>query len=49
MIGRFPIVDISPVVFFGGEFVGAKAIPNESLPISATIVREGHEIGRAHV
>ena len=43
MIGRFPIVDISPVVFFGGEFVGAKAIPNESLPISATIVREGHD------
>ena len=43
MIGRFPIVDISPVIYFGGEFVGAKAIPHESLPISATIVREGHE------
>ena len=43
MIGRFPIVDISPVIYFGGEFVGAKAIPNESLPISATIVREGHD------
>ena len=43
MIGRFPIVDISPVIYFGGEFVGAKAIPHESLPISTTIVREGHD------
>ena len=43
MIGRFPIIDISPVIYFGGERIGAKAIPNESLPISATIIREGHE------
>jgi starch synthase (maltosyl-transferring) len=43
MIGRFPIVDISPTIYFGGEFVGAKAIVHESFPISATILREGHE------
>ena len=43
MIGRFPIIDIAPITFFGGEFVPAKAIPNESLPVSATIIREGHE------
>ena len=43
MIGRFPILDISPVTHFGGEYVGAKAIPNEEIPIGATIIREGHE------
>ena len=43
MIGRFPIIDIAPVTYFGGEFVPAKAITGESLPISATIVREGHD------
>jgi len=43
MIGRLPILDIAPTVFFGGEFVGVKAIPNESLTVSATIIREGHE------
>jgi len=43
MIGRLPILDIAPSVFFGGEFVGVKAIPNESLTVSATIIREGHE------
>ncbi len=43
MIGRFPILDISPVTYFGGEFIGAKAIPNERLPIGATIIREGHD------
>jgi len=43
MIGRFPILDISPVVEFGGELVGAKAIVNEELKVSATIIREGHD------
>ena len=43
MIGRFPILDISPVVNFGGEYVGAKAIPNESINVGATIIREGHD------
>jgi len=49
MIGRFPILDISPVTQFGGEFIGAKAIPNEEIPISATIIREGHDGFEAHV
>ncbi len=48
MIGRFPILDISPVTFFGGEFIGAKAIPNERLPIGATIIREGHDSFEAY-
>jgi len=43
MIGRLPILDIAPTVFFGGEFVGVKAIANESITVSATIIREGHE------
>ena len=43
MIGRFPILDISPVTYFGGELIGAKAIPNERISISATIIREGHD------
>ena len=43
MIGRFPILDISPVTEFGGEYVGAKAIPNEKITIGATVIREGHD------
>ena len=49
MIGRFPILDISPVTQFGGEFIGAKAIPNEEIQVSATIIREGHDGFEAHV
>ena len=49
MIGRFPILDISPVTQFGGEFIGAKAIPNEEIAVSATIIREGHDGFEAHV
>jgi starch synthase (maltosyl-transferring) len=49
MIGRFPILDISPVTQFGGEFIGAKAIPNEEIAVSATIIREGHDSFEAHV
>jgi starch synthase (maltosyl-transferring) len=43
MIGRFPILDISPIVEFGGEYVGAKATVNEAIKVSATIIREGHD------
>jgi starch synthase (maltosyl-transferring) len=43
MIGRFPILDISPSLEFGGEQVGVKAIPDELIKVSATIIREGHE------
>jgi len=49
MIGRFPILDISPVTHFGGELIGAKAIPNEEIPVQATIIREGHDGFEAHV
>jgi len=49
MIGRFPILDISPVTHFGGEYVGAKAVVNEAIPVSATIIREGHETFDAFV
>lgn len=43
MIGRFPILDISPVTHFGEERIGAKAIVNERVTVGATIIREGHE------
>ena len=43
MIGRFPITDIAPVVEFGGELVGVKAIAHEQIPITATVLREGHD------
>ena len=43
MISRFGIIDISPATFFGGEFIGAKAVVDEAVAVSATIIREGHE------
>lgn len=43
MISRIPITDISPAVFFGGEFVAVKAIAGESIAVAATIIVEGHE------
>ncbi|MEI6844628.1 MAG: maltotransferase domain-containing protein [Actinomycetes bacterium] len=43
MIGRIPITDISPSIYFGGEFVAVKAIPHEAITISATVIREGHD------
>ena len=43
MISRIPISDISPVVYFGGEFVPVKAIAGETISVSATITIEGHE------
>lgn len=43
MITRFPVVDISPTTYFGGEFIAAKAIPHEAITIAATVFREGHE------
>jgi starch synthase (maltosyl-transferring) len=48
MIGRFPIVDISPVISFGGEIIGVKAVPNEAIAISATVTREGHDALGVH-
>jgi starch synthase (maltosyl-transferring) len=43
MIGRLPIIDIAPTVYFGGEFIGVKAVVNEAVTLSATVIREGHE------
>ena len=43
MISRISISDISPAVYFGGEFLPVKAIPNEVIKVSATAVIEGHE------
>ena len=43
MINRIPVTDISPVVFFGGEFVPVKAIAGEVIPVSAMVFREGHD------
>lgn len=40
---RFPIYDINPIVYFGDEFRGAKAVVNERIPINASVVREGHD------
>jgi starch synthase (maltosyl-transferring) len=42
-INRIPVTDISPAVFFGGEFVPVKSIPGESFTVTATIFREGHD------
>ncbi|MBN3585369.1 DUF3416 domain-containing protein, partial [Algoriphagus aestuarii] len=39
MIGRFPILDVSPVVDIGT----AKAVVGETFPVRATVFREGHE------
>ena len=43
MINRFPITEIAPSVFFGGEFLPVKAVAGEEIEISATIFREGHD------
>jgi starch synthase (maltosyl-transferring) len=43
LIGRVAITDISPTIYFGGEFVPVKAIVNEEILISATVAGEGHD------
>jgi starch synthase (maltosyl-transferring) len=42
VIGRIPILDIQPVVACGRQ--PAKAVTGETLPVSATVFREGHEM-----
>ena len=49
MISRIPITDISPVVYFGGEFVPVKAIAGETISVGATATIEGHETLTAEV
>jgi starch synthase (maltosyl-transferring) len=49
LISRIPITDISPAVYFGGEFVAVKAIAGEIISVGATITIEGHETLTAEV
>ncbi len=42
MIGRIPILDIEPIVACGQR--PAKAVTGESLSVTATVFREGHEM-----
>ena len=47
MIGRIPIIDVQPVVRvpgINGPKSPAKAVPGESFPVTATVIREGHEM-----
>ena len=41
VIGRIPVLDISPVV--AGGTLPAKAVVGELIPVSATVFREGHD------
>jgi len=43
LISRIAISDVSPAVYFGGEFLPVKAIPGEQITVSATAIIEGHE------
>jgi starch synthase (maltosyl-transferring) len=43
LISRISISDISPAVYFGGEFLPVKAVAGETIQVSATAVIEGHE------
>jgi starch synthase (maltosyl-transferring) len=43
LISRIAISDISPAVYFGGEFLPVKAVAGETIQVSATSVIEGHE------
>jgi starch synthase (maltosyl-transferring) len=47
MTGRIPILDVEPVINCGRYF--AKAVPNETFTVSATVFREGHDAVAAGV
>ena len=47
MIGRIPVLDISPLVAAGS--LPAKAAVDELIPVSATVFREGHDSVAADV
>ncbi len=49
MISRIPITDISPSVYFGGEFVPVKAVAGEEIAVQANVFREGHDALGAQV
>jgi starch synthase (maltosyl-transferring) len=40
---RFPIYDVEPAVYFGDEFVAAKAVVDETISVRASATREGHD------
>jgi starch synthase (maltosyl-transferring) len=42
VIGRIPILDVQPVVRAGS--LPAKAVTGETFPVTATVIREGHEM-----
>ena len=42
MIGRIPILDVQPLVHCGRY--PAKAVPGELVEVTATVIREGHEM-----
>jgi starch synthase (maltosyl-transferring) len=47
MIGRIPVLDVSPLIDCGRR--PAKAVPGESFLVTATVFREGHEAMGANV
>ena len=49
MISRIAISDVSPAIYFGGEFLPVKAVAGETIWVGATAVIEGHEKLNAQV
>jgi starch synthase (maltosyl-transferring) len=49
LINRIPASDISPTIWFGGEFVPVKTIPFEKFKVEATVIRDGHDAYGADV
>lgn len=47
MVGRIPVMNVSPVVDLGR--LPAKATVGEPLPVSASVFREGHDALGAEV
>jgi starch synthase (maltosyl-transferring) len=49
LISRIAISDVSPAIYFGGEFLPVKAVAGETIWVGATAVIEGHEKLNAQV
>jgi starch synthase (maltosyl-transferring) len=49
LIGRVAITDLSPTIYFGGEFVPVKSIVNEEILVSATVAGEGHDYPQVQI
>src|SRR3546814_14106248 len=47
MVGRIPVMDVTPLVDLGRH--PAKATAGEPLPVTATVFREGHDLLGADV